>query len=309
MADIKDSNALELKTVINPDAIQQDKLGALDDLDASLAPPSEYKKYNRKVFGDDGSNNTLSDTGESESMQFFGKDSGEDQGNSGSNPTGSSDDSGDSGDSDGSDDSSSVGGAIIMKKVKGIVNLNEKSKPTENIINDGHAEILNEINNLVEKLTLKKIKFPKFKQRDIVKHKSKAAEIRSVLSNLHDDNNIADSFESGLRLLLNILCKTFNGRHTIFDYKIDLKGYNILVMSDLKEIRPDIVSMTGSVRKKIGKLPLKFFLLLKIFIFNLGSTVYSNNQNNEDHVFDDDFDDDEDDDDDDEEEEEEEEED
>lgn len=192
-----------------------------------------------------------------------------------------------------SQDESESESSIMIKEPllitgKGLVDLEKKSSRKKKSDED-HAEVINEINTLAEKLKDKGTSHPKYKDRDIMKNKSYAIEIRDVLKNLSDDTVTADSMESALRFILNVMCKTFVGKHELFGYNIDLRGYNTLVMSEIKELRSDTVELAGKVRKSLGRIPVKLFLYFKIFVINFAATIMANNTQNEEHVFDRDF--------------------
>ncbi len=111
------------------------------------------------------------------------------------------------------------------------------------------------------------------------------------MSDLLDDNNGADNLMSSLNFALKILCKILNGRHELMGIKLDLSGYNVAVIQDLKDMRSETVAMASYIRKKVGKDVMKLFLFIKIFIINAGTTIWNNNSApNTTEAFGDDFD-------------------
>ena len=278
MSGIKDSNVLGLETIINKEAINNDQMAEVRSLDASVNRFSEYDYYAKQLFGDDSDAETA-DIPESN----VGSVSASDAGSSLDDRTPSKSYSHESSEES---DSIEIKDPLLMTSVKGVVDLESKDKRK---IADDHITILNDIKVQLDRIKEKGLsdKVPKYKERDIIKSKSHAAEIRNMLKNMVDDNTTADSLESMLGFVLGILCKTLHGQHSLFNYKIDLRGYKVLVMSDLKDVREDTVEMVSKVRKKVGRFPMKMFLWLKIFLINLGITIVSNNSTNEDHEYDD----------------------
>lgn len=271
MSGIKDSNVLGLETIVNKEAINNDQLAEIKSLDASVNRPSEYEFYAKQLFGDDSDAETVDipesesesrSSTDGESVKSYSRELSEDS------------------------ESIEIRDPLLVTGSKGMVDLDTKNKSK---ITDDHTTILNDIKVQLDRLKDKNLmnKVPKYKERDIVKNKTYASEIRNMLKNMADDHTTADSLESMLSFVLGILCKTFHGQHSLFGYKIDLRGYKVLVMSDLKDVKEDTVEMVSKVRKKVGRLPMKLFLLLKIFAINLGITIVNNNTTNEDHDYDD----------------------
>lgn len=278
MSGIKDSNVLGLETIVNKEAINNDQMAEVRSLDASVNRFSEYEYYAKQLFGDDSDVETadIPESDGSKSVSVSGSVSGDERTPSRSYSRDLSEES----------DSIDIKDPLLVTSTKGVVDLETKNKSK---IADDHTTILNDIKVQLDRLKEKGLldKVPKYKERDIVKSKTYAAEIRGMLKNMADDNTTADSLESMLGFVLGILCKTLHGQHSLFNYKIDLRGYKVLVMSDLKDVREDTVEMVSKARKKIGRFPMKLFLLLKIFVINLGITIVNNNSTNEDHEYDD----------------------
>lgn len=297
-AEITNSNMLGLADIINKDNIQQDKIGALDDLNGSVIPPSEYEDFKSLLFpSSDGSNSETEEDysddsiktkvgGDKTKVTKYDDDSG----------TYDEEDEEEEYDEQGSSDSSSMDIDIknpSAKNIKGIVKLEPSTKggavAKTKVVKDTHSKILAEIGDMREILIKNGINIPNYKQKEIKRNKNYAKEILDVLKNLDNDNKTADDMTHLLRFVLNILCKTLNGRHEVFGYKLDLRGYKTLVMSDIKDIREDTVEFASFVRKKLGISTTKFFRIFKIFILNAGITIIRNNDsgNNVD-VFDED---------------------
>jgi hypothetical protein len=279
MSGIKDSNVLELDGIINNEAIQNDKLGELASIDASVVPPSDYKYYSKLMF-----ENSDSDSGTMSTVTKPGKpDKHEEEEYSESMSSRTMAFS----DREESEESSVVIKDPLLMAGSGTVDFDRpvSKKKTK----DDHTTILKEIAEYKSRLMKRKVDIPNFKDRDVAKSKSYAAEIRDVLKDLSDDNKTADSLEGTLRFLLNVLCRTFVGGQELFGWRIDLRGYNTLVMSEIGDLREDVVDVAAKVRKTVGRLPMKLFLMFKIFVVNFGMTIYMNNSQNEEHHFDDDF--------------------
>ena len=285
MSGIKDSNVIGLSEIVNREAIRPDKMGDLESLDASIVPPSEYKEISKMLFKDDLS----SITPRSEESDHYETE-----------PSGSESESGESYEggieiSESRSESSDIDikdPLLVSAAVKGVVDFSKTNDDKK--ISETHSAVIEEIKRLEEVTIKRKISIPNYKERDIRKSKKYAIEIRDMLKGRCDDNKAADSIESAMKFALNILCKTLNGKREILGTKIDLTGYNIAVMHDMKELREDVVDVASSIRKKVGYVPLKIFILLKVFVLNLGATIIANNEYNEKHYFEENFSDEED---------------
>jgi len=297
-AEITNSNMLGLADIINKDNIQQDKLNAIDDIAASVVPPSDYSEFKSLLFSSSGggessyeSDITSSDdrpvvkgkarTPVDEATESESYYSEEDEGSYTKS------------DSAGSYSSSidiDIKDPLNTKNIKGVVNLtpSANSKVSGGKDKEAHSKMLNEIDSLRSVLSKRGIPMPHYKPKDIKRNRNYAKEILNLMKNLESDNKTADDMTHVLRFALNILCKTFNGRHELFGYKIDLRGYKTLVMSDIKDIREDTVEFASFVRKKLGVSTMKIFLIFRIFILNAGITIIKNNDSgNTVDVFDD----------------------
>ena len=139
------------------------------------------------------------------------------------------------------------------------------------------------------------IPVPHYNPKKAKKSLSYAKEALKVLSDNLEDNKCSDDIVSMLNFALKILCTIFNGRHEIAGYRIDLSGYNVAVIQDLKEMREETIELSSYIRKNIGKRVMKILRFIKIFIINAGVTIWNNNAkiNSPDFGDDDDDDDDE----------------
>lgn len=280
MAGVKDSNVIGLSDIVNREAVRADKIGDLESLDISIAPPSDYKEINKMLFDDDLSSITPRSE---ESSEHLESESAEEVSGSGSYGP-------DIEESYSRSESSEIDikdPLLVSAAVKGVVDLGKPESDKK--ISETHSAVIDEIKRLEDIVTKRKISTPNYKERDIRKSKRYAIEIRDMLKGLCDDDKAADSIESALKFVLNILCKTLNGKREILGTKIDLTGYNIAVMHDMKELREDVVDVASVIRKKVGRVPIKIFVLLKVFVLNLGATIVANNEYNEKHYFEDNF--------------------
>lgn len=279
MAGIKDSNAIGLTDIINREAVRADKMADLESLDISVIPPSDYKEINKLLFDDDGS--TITARSE-ESSEHYVSESG--------SVTGDDEVSESLSESRSHSESSEIDikdPLLVSAAVKGMVDLSKTIDDKK--ISETHSAVIDEIKQLEEIIAKRKIPVPNYKERDIRKSKKYAIEVRDMLKGRCDDDKAADSIESVLKFILNILCKTLNGKREILGTRINLTGYNIAVMHDMKELREDVVDVAKVVRKKVGRVPMKIFLLLKVFVLNLGAVIIANNEYNDNHYFEDNF--------------------
>jgi hypothetical protein len=272
MAEIKDSRLMGIGNVVNTENIKPEMIQELDNISGSIVAPSEYSGYKNKLW-----DNSSVSSGTSEESSSIKKTK--------NTPVISSEESGsgsgsyDSDDSDDSDQSTSDSSEIIFNQPfepKGIVNLDNKVVvKRENEKN--HTKLLAEIFDLKEKLKNMKIPVPHFNEKKIKKDFKCAVEVKDTLESIDSNNKTAEVITNTLSFVLKGLCKYFNGRHEIFGYRLDMRGYNISVMSDLKDCRKDTVVLAGNINKFFGKKTAKLFLLFKIFILNACVTLVHNN--------------------------------
>lgn len=302
-AEIRDSNLLGLTDIINRDNIQQEQLNAIEDLDGSVGYPSHYDDFRsllRYNSGEDESDSESSeyDSAESQVSTKTKADKAQEYDSEEYDEESDYDSSSKSDRDRGRDESESGSSSSDIGplkdpfpgKIKGVVNLtpSDKGKTSGGKEKEAHAKILSEIDTMKSVLIKRGIPVPNYKPKDVKRKKSHAEEILGVLKNLDSDNKTADDMTHLLRFVLNILCKTLNGRHELFGYKMDLRGYKTLVMSDMKDVREDTVQFASYVRKKLGISTMKIFLIFRIFILNAALTIVKNNEsdNNVD-IFDD----------------------
>lgn len=273
-AEIKNSNFAGLADIINPLNAKNDGQGGFDDLEGSIDAPSDYTALNEALFGESESSSISSD--ESSSVS---KNKGKVKIKQEESAIESESDSGSEAESeeDEEEESSISFNDPVTSGVKGVVNLNVPTKSEKSSTAKNHVEILNKIEENKENLIKRGIPVPHHKVSKVKKDYKYAAEVNKVLSDLLDDNAGADNLISGLNFLLKIVCAIFNGRHELAGYKLDLRGYNVAVISDLKDMRSDTVEFSSYLRKKIGKDAMKLLIFFKIFVINAGTTIYNNN--------------------------------
>lgn len=302
MAEVKNSNYMGLGNVVNTLNMKTEASGLLEDIDGSIAAPSDYSELQADLFGNssnssDDSDNSLS-TVSSKAVKIKktpDKEIDEEEEDEEEESYESYEEESESSDIEFNDP---------VAGVKGVVNL-EGGKSSS--MSKSHVEILDEIRTKQDDLMKYGIPVPKYKQSKIKRDPRMAAEVLKIMTNLLDDNKGADSLMSLMGFALKLVCTIFNGRHELAGFKLDLRGYNVAVISDLKEMRDDTIQFTKFVRKKIGKDAMKVLQLIKIFGINAAVTIWNNNSaTNTVEAFGDELDEDEYDEDDDEEEEEEE---
>jgi hypothetical protein len=267
MAEVKNSNYMGLGNIVNPLNMKGEIMNELDDLNGSIVAPSDYSDIQEELFGN---SESASDSGSVsiETKDDYVADGSED------NSDEESDDNSDPG-SDEESDSSEVIFNDPTKGVKGVVNLDDK--PVKGGLSKPHLEILNDIETKKADLLKYGLPVPHYKPSKIKRDHRQASEVLKIMTDLIDDNKGADSLMSLLNFALKVLCAIFNGRHELAGYKLDLSGYNVTVISDLKEMRDDTVQFTKYVRSKVGKDAMKVLQLIKIFIINAGVTIWNNN--------------------------------
>lgn len=287
-AKVRDSNMMELGGIINTDNIRPDKMAAVDELDASIVPPSEYDLFKDILHGDDSEGSEESEeTGESDyasksdtSVVTKGGDKKKSRSYEEEYEEEEEEEEEEYEDETGMSSSSDISEHIKLKDVSGVVNLNVENKKKD-AKNDkdkkAHSEMLTEIETMRGVLKKRGIPIPNYRPKDIKRHKSYAKEILDSMKHLDNDNKTADTLIHLLRFVLTVLCKTFDGKHEIFNYKIDLRGYKTLVMSDIKDMREETVDFASYVRRKIGISTTKAFMIFRIFILNAGLTIIKNN--------------------------------
>lgn len=281
-AKIKDSNMMGLADIINTDNARPDKMGAIDDIDNSVIPPSEYDVFKDILHGDLSEDSEESDDDSVMTKVSNAKSESQSRSQSEIEEEEEEEDSYTESGSryDTQSESSSISDHIKLKDVSGVVNLNTDNKKKE-AKNDkdkkAHSEMLTEIETMRGVLKKRGIPIPNYRPKDIKRHKSYAKEILDSMKHLDNDNKTADTMIHLLRFILTILCKTFDGKHELFNYKIDLRGYKTLVMSDIKDMREETVDFASYVRRKIGISTTKAFMFFRIFILNAGLTIIKNN--------------------------------
>lgn len=267
MAEIKDSRLMGIGNVVNTENIKPDMLQELDNISGSIVAPSEYSNYKDKLW-----DNSSVSSGESSTSSSKKKTK--------NIPSSESESGSDSEDSEeDSEQSTSDSSEIIFNQPfepKGIVNLDNKTT-VKRESEKNHTKLLAEIFDLREKLKMLKIPVPHYNEKSIKKDYKRAVEVKDTLESIDSNNKTAEVITNTLSFVLKGLCKYFNGRHEVFGYRLDMRGYNYSVMSDLKDCRKDTVVLAGNINKFFGKKTAKLFLLFKIFILNACVTLVHNN--------------------------------
>ena len=278
MAEAKNSNFSNLTEVINTNNAKADAQNIFDDIEGSIDTPSDYTMLNEELFGESSVSSDEDSTSMS-STKTRGKVKIKQQKQSDIEEESESDDyeGSEEEENESSSESSMNFNDPVTSGVKGIVNLNVPSKSAKSTVEKNHVELMNKIEENKESLIRRGIPVPHHKTSKVKKDFKYATEVNKALSDLLDDNVGADNLVSSLNFVLKIICAIFNGRHELAGYKLDLRGYNVAVISDLKDMRSDTVALSSYIRKKIGKDAMKLFLFIKIFIVNAGTTIWNNN--------------------------------
>jgi hypothetical protein len=264
MANVKNSNLMGLRDVINNDNVRQDKIQDIENVDASIAPPSEYTELAGELFG---SSDDESSSGSDESISFSKKSKTESKSESESE-SGSGDES-----SGYESDETIEFNDPVVSGMKGVVKLGSSDKKELN----AHLEIINEIEKKKTSMISQGIPVPHYNPKKVKKSLSQAKEVLKMMSDNLEDNKSADDIISTVNFVLKIVCAIFNGRHEVAGYRLDLSGYHVAVTQDLKEMREETLEMSAYVRKNIGKRALKIMRFIKIFGVNAGVTIWNNN--------------------------------
>lgn len=312
--DIKDANIFGINDYINSDNVLVPD--AYNEIDPSIAPPSEYTNINEKLFGkskkskkfndtksdidaskDSSSNNSdessQSDNGESadsdnsNDTSSSNNDSNDASGtdNSDSKDNSNSDDSDDSDDSD-SDDSDNEESSSIH--ILGKLNTEKlsKNKLVKNISKQesnkkAKAENLENLLAEIEKYkTLLKNNdtiVPNYKRSKVKKDKEYAFSVLEMLKNTKSDNSAVASLEGALIMGINLITSVIGKDRKFMGHKLDLTGYSDAVFRDMPEIHEDNLAMVGSIRKKVGRGFSSVFVYFRVFIVNLIFTIMKNN--------------------------------
>lgn len=293
---IKDANIFGINDYINSDNVLVPD--AYNEIDPSIAPPSEFTNINEKLFGKSkksskssvytesevsASKATSADTSDASSQAESG-DSGEtnDSDNSGDSNSNASSDSNASGDSDSSDEDSSsihILGKLNTEKLsknKLVKNIskqeNNKKAKAENLEN-----LLAEIEKYKTLLKNNDTIVPNYKRSKAKRDKDYAYSVLEMLKDTKSDNSAVASLEGALIMGINLITSVIGKDRMFMGHKLDLTGYSDAVFRDMPEIHEDNLAMVGSIRKKVGRGFSSVFVYFRVFIVNLIFTIMKNN--------------------------------
>lgn len=161
----------------------------------------------------------------------------------------------------------------------------KSSKPNQNKNTKEHLELIDVIEQKRKNLLDKGIVLPRIDTKKVEKNPVYANEICEVLSNLDEDHKNTDTIITCIKAVLKFMCDLFKkSKLTFLGYKIDITGYDRLVIADLMDNKGDIIDFTGYTRRKLGKLFFRLLRYFKMIFINAAVCIHNNNKNTNSNI-------------------------